>query len=416
MAQSAATIASVLKDAWTSDRIVKQFESNNTVLKKVEKFKGTMIGAQAQVPIHAGRSFAFTSTGAAGGSLNAAQYQPTAQATFSLVYNWFQIAIQASALVQAASNAQSVIAAKDLELQGAIENTAHQINRAVLTNGDGIVAACATGGASTTVSLLPAASEGTAYGYAALERGWLAPGAKVDIGTTADTDSVVTGATISAVSLSATSPTITIDSSVSTTAGTHFVYIPNPNSASAANPELNGLRQIVNTTGAIGGLNPATAGQEYWQAAARDTTTSVLSLDLILGLQRAVLQNTNTPGQAIITGYKQQAQFYSLLQNQVRFSGDGDLSAGAVSKASWNGMSIDASADVLNTDLFIITPGDLCKVVGDIDKPTWVSDIQGANNGVLWQSDTTKFADACVYPIQLGVQRRNSHAAATALT
>jgi hypothetical protein len=99
------------------------------------------------------------------------------------------------------------------------------------------------------------------------------------------------------------------------------VYIANPNSATAANTETNGLRNIVNTSGALGGLNPATAGQEFWAAAARDTSTTVLSLDLILNLNTRVLQKTGKQFTDNVTGYKQQGNFYSLLQNQVRFPG-----------------------------------------------------------------------------------------------
>lgn len=416
MAQTATSFASVMKDAWTSDRIIKQFEGENAPLGKIEKFDGTMIGTQAQVPIQTGRAAGYTSQGASGGLLNPATNQPVAQATFTLVYNWFQIGLEASALVQAGSNVQAIVAAKDLELEGAIENTRHQITRQAATNGDGIVAACASGGASTTVSLLPAASEGSAYGYSALARGWVDVGSLIDIGTTADTDSLVAKTTVTAVNKSTTAPTITIGSSITTTAGTHFVYIANPAAAhTAANSEVNGLRQIVNSTGAFGGLNPATAGQEYWQAAQRDTTTTVLSLDLILGMQRAIMQNSNKGGQAIWTGYKQRANFYSLLQNQVRFSSDSGLKAGDVESVSWNGMKVDAFADFLDTDLFILTLSDLCKVTGSFDGPKWASDLQGSTAGQLWSQGTTGFVDALCYPIQIAAQRRNTHAAATAL-
>lgn len=417
MAQSATSLASVLKDAWTSDRIQKQFEAQNAPLGKIEQFKGTMIGQQAQVPIWNNRSGGYTSTGAAGGTLNPAQQQQVQQAVFSLVYNWFQVAIEASALAQATSaGAQSIIAAKDLEIQGAVENTRHQMTRQTVTNGDGIVAACATSAGSTVVPLTPFASEGAAYGGSSLTRGWIFPQATVDIGTTADTDSLVTASPISAISLTATNPTITIGTSITTTAGTHFVYIPNPNSTTAPNAEMNGLRQIVNTTGALGGLNPATAGQEFWQAAARDTTTTALSLDLMLNLNRAVMQNTGYGATAVWTGMKQEAAFYSLLQNQVRFSGDSGLAAGNVTTPTWNGMQVESYADVLDTDMFFLTLADLCKVTGGWDaKPMWASDLQGATNGQLWSPGTTQFADGLVYPMQFACQRRNSHAAATAL-
>jgi hypothetical protein len=416
MAQTVATMASVLKDVWTSDRVQKQFEDKNQPLGRIESLKGSMIGQQAQVPILAGRSGGYTSVGSAGGSLNPAGQQPLAQATFTLPYHWFQIAIDAAALLQSGDKNTSVIKAKDLEIEQGIENTKHQMTRQAVTNGDGIVASCASGGASTTVQLTPQASEGnTTYGYSAVARNWIFPGAVVDIGTTADTDALATGVTVTAVNGSATAPTFTTGTSVTTTAGTHFVYIANPNSTTLANTEMNGLRQIVNSTGALGGLNPATAGQEYWQAAARDTTTTTLSLDLIVGLQRSIKQATGAIHQAIWTSFKQEAAFYSLLQNQVRFANDSSLSAGNVSSPTFNGMQVEAFADILDTDLYCLTLSDLLKVTGSQDKPQWASDLQGATTGQLWSAGTTSFVDGLVYSLQLGCQRRNSHAAATAL-
>lgn len=416
MAQTATSLASVLKDAWSSTRIQKQFEAENAPLGRIESVKGTMIGSQAQVPIHNNRSGAYTSVGAAGGALNAAQAQQISQGTYTLVYSWFQIELETSALAQASTNVQALVNAKDLEIEGAVENTRHQMTRQIVTAGDGKVAACGTsGGASTTVPLTAAASEGAAYGYSALVRGWLFPNMTVDIGTTADTDALVTASTISAVNPSPTAPTITIGSAIDATAGTHFVYIPNPNSTTAANPEMNGLRSIVNTTGAFAGLNPATAGQEFWQAAARDTTTSVMSLDLLMNLSRAVRQNSGKEGTELWYGYKQEMNYNSLLQNQVRFAGNSGLDASSQG-ATWNGIRPRAYADILDTDIFLLTLSDIVKVTGAWDSPRWASDIEGAGGSLRWKQGNTSFVDGLVYPLNVGLHRRNTHAAATALT
>src|SRR5262245_55461658 len=379
MPQTAVTMASVSKEAWTSDRLIKQFEDKNTPLGRLEAVKGTMIGRQAPAPVWGGRSAAYTSVGAGGGNLNAAQQQPTAQALWTLVYSWFQVAWDTSALAQASgSSVQAVVGAKDLEIEGAVENTKHQMTRQVVTNGDGIVAACDTTASATVIKLVNAAGEGASYGYSSLVRGSLFTNMPVASGTTASTTALAADATLAAVDYSnPAAPTITVPSAIATTLGTHFVYIPNPNSATAANPELNGIRQIIGT-GALGGLNSATAGQEYWRGAARDTTTTTFSLALPLNLQRYVLQNSNEPGTAVWCGYKQQANFYSLLQNQVQFSGDQNLGAGNVSGPKWNGMTVDAFADVLDTDWFQLTLPDLIRVTSALTKPTWASDIEGS--------------------------------------
>src|SRR5262245_53385411 len=181
MPQTAVSMASAMKEAWTSDRLQKQFEDKNLPLGKLESVRGTMIGKQAQTAVWGGRSGSYTSVGAGGGNLNPAQQQPTAQALWTLVYSWFQISLDASALAQASgSNVQALVGSKDLEIEGAVENTKHQMTRQFVTNGDGIVAAAVTTASSTTIAVTPSASEGATYGYSALVRGWLFPNAIVD--------------------------------------------------------------------------------------------------------------------------------------------------------------------------------------------------------------------------------------------
>lgn len=417
MAQTPTTLSSVLKERWTDDVIQKQWLADDSPLSRFESVKGTMIGRQAQTPIWGDlNSGGYTSIGAGGGTINTATNQPTAQAAWTLVYHYFPIQLEVSTINQATSNLQAVISGKNLEIEGGIASVRNQGTRQFVTNGDGIVAACATGGASATVSLLPSASEGAAYGYSSLVRDWLRPGAVVDVGTTADTDSLITAGTVTGVSESATAPTFTTATSISTTAGTNFVYIANPNSATAANVETNGLRNIVNTSGALGGLNPATAGQEFWQASLRDTSTTVLSLDLILSMNTKVLQKTGKSFTDVVTGYKQQGNFYSLLQNQVRFPGDMKLGAGNFGGVTWGNSKVDAYAAVLDTDWWCLTFDDFRRITGDITKPTWYSELAGMTQGQIPTLGSTALGDQLVFSYQVGCARRKSHAGATALT
>ena len=417
MAQTASNLSTVLKERWTDDQLQKQFLSDDTPLSRFENFKATMIGRQAQVPVHiAGASAGYTTVSSSGGSLNTAGQQAVNQAVYTLVTHAQPVSLELSALNQAGgSNLQSIVSAKNLEIEGAISDLRRQATRAAVTNADSIVAQCDDTSSSATVAL-KASPSGTVWGYDALRRNWLQPGMVVDIGSTSDTDTVVTATTISAVGISASAPTITIGSSVSTTGGTHNVYIANPNSATAANPEINGLRNLVNSTGAVGGLNPATAGQEQWAAASRDTSTTVLSIDLALSLQREVMQSSGKNYTNVWTGLKQQANFYSLLQNQVRFSTDTGTTAGNVDAPTWNNMKIEAFPSILDSDWYCLTLSDFCLITGEITKPTWASDLQGATQGSIWAQGATNFVDAVFYPMQVGLRRRNTHAAATGLT
>ena len=420
--QTATTMVDVLKEGWSSERLQGQFEDKNLPLGKLESYRGTVLGRQVNTPILAGRAGAFTSVGAGGGNLNDAVPQPVTKAYWTMPYSWFQIALDTSALIQSGQDVQGVVAGKDLEIKGAVENTRHQISRMIVTNGDGIVAACGTTTSNVIVPLTAAAAEGSTYGFSALMRGWLQAGFPVQIGTTADVDSL-TGALaagpgvgqianrgwIQSVDKTASAPTITLQAAIATTAGTHYCYIPNPNSATAANPELNGIRQLIGN-GVFGGINPATAGFDFWAGAQRDVTTTTMSLDLALNMQRYVMQNSGNAAAAIWTGFKQQMNLYALLQSQVQYAGDGSMAVGNVNAPTWNGMKIDAMADILDTDFFMLTPTDLFRVKGNVDSPKWASDIAGGS--LAWKQGTTQFVDGVVYPVQLGAQRRNTPAGA----
>jgi hypothetical protein len=412
MAQTVANLTDVLKEAWTSDQLEKQFYDDNPFLQQVEKLQATMIGEKALVPIHAGRNSGYTSTAAAGGSLNAAGQQAVDAAEYTLIYHWQQIQIQTAALNQTGSGAQSVVVAKDLEIAGAVNDMRKECMRQVVTNGDSVLAQCDSGGASTTVELL--VDSATAYGFQSIVRGWLYAGRPVDIGTAADSDADVAGEAIVSVSESATDPDIVMTTSITTTSA-DFVTVPNPNGTATANPEMNGLRNIVNTSGALGGLNPSTAAEAFWKAASRDTGTTVFSLDLGLDLSRSVHQKTGGKPNYVLTSLKQKAAFYNLLQNQARFVTDGKFAAGNVDDVLWNGMTVHAEPDVLDQDWFCLTLEDLGIITGSIKKPTWASDIEGSGGKLRWGQGTTAFNDAVVYPINFIAKRRNSHAAATGL-
>ena len=62
MPQTAVSMASALKEAWTADRLQKQFEDKNAAARQARgDASGIMIGKQAQTPVWGGRSGAFTS-------------------------------------------------------------------------------------------------------------------------------------------------------------------------------------------------------------------------------------------------------------------------------------------------------------------------------------------------------------------
>jgi hypothetical protein len=416
MAQNVANLSSVMKDAWTSNRLAKQFYNKNPLLDWMRQVQPTIIGQQAQVPIHKGRAGAETSTGPAGGVLNPADNQHLDQALYTMVYLWRQVALETAALNQSSGNGQSIISAKNLEIQGAIDDMSASASRQLANNGDGFIAQCTTGGASATINLLPQASGG--IGYDAIVRGWFVIGQPVDVGTAGDSDALATGSVIVDMAEDPVTPTLTISNSVTTTSS-HFVSIANPNSATATNPELNGLRNMAGSTGTFGGINPASAGESFWKPALVDSTTTSFSIDLALNLQRAAWQKTGDVMSYVITSGKQLSNFYSLLQNQVRFNGDRGLSAGGIGNMdglTWNNVGVNAWQQIVDKEWYHVgSKDDLVRIVGNYDKPTWTSEIEGGGEGLRWGQGTTAFNEGLVMGLQVGTQRRNSLSAATNL-
>ena len=417
MASTVANLASVLKDAWTSDRLAVQFYNKAPLLDWFNQTSPTMIGAQAQVPIHKGLPGGDTSTGPAGGVLNPASNQQVDQALYTMVYLWRQIALETAALNQTGSNAQSIVNAKDFEIQGAMDAMGRNASRMLANNGDGLIAQCTTTTTSNTILLLPQASGG--LGYDMIVRGGLYVGQLIDIGTTADTDAIATGVTITGVTKSATAPAIVVSGGTLSTTSSHYISVANPNSATAANPELNGLRNMIGSaTSILGGINPATAGNEYWAPSTVDASTTSFSLDLMLNLNMGVYMQTGSAQTTVLMSAKQMMNFYSLLQNQVRFTGERGMGAGGIGNMdgmTWNGMGVNVMLDIVDKEIYFTNRDNFEKIVGNFKKPTWTSEIEGGGQGLRWAQGTTGFVEGVVFPLQVGMNRRNASAAATNL-
>src|SRR5437868_8339934 len=98
MADTATTLVSVLKDAWTDNDLQKQFDDSAGPVGQLNNFKATMIGAQAQVPLWKFNAGGFTSFGNAGGSFNTYNNIGVDQAIYTLATLGMPVAIELSAV------------------------------------------------------------------------------------------------------------------------------------------------------------------------------------------------------------------------------------------------------------------------------------------------------------------------------
>jgi hypothetical protein len=415
MAATVASYTDVMKQVWTADRIVKQFYDGNPLLERIEKTSRFHTGADARVPLHKGRSGGVSSKPAAGGALNPADGQRVDAAVYNYTHQYGQVEIESAAIDQTDGKSLAVANVIDTEVSGMVSDLRHNITRQLVSNGDALIAQFTTTSATTPLNLL-----NTGYGFDAIERGWLYPGLQVDIGSTSNEVVRADAHFITAVSEDATTPTVTVSTTNGgsaaslTTASTDYISVANARSG-ATSYETNGLRQIAGSaSSAVGGLDPDTAGEEFWKPAHVDTTTTALTLDLLLLLQRKVHQKVGTAPSVVLTSLKQQAAWYALLQNQTRFTGETKLGAGKVDAVSWNGMIVEAQNDIPNRELYMLTFEDFF-LVAPPGGPKWFSD-QTGTSGLPWKQGYTSFVDGIAYRPNLAVRRRNGCAAATALT
>lgn len=396
------TIQSALKETWTEQRIAEQLYNDNPVLSRVKRLKNTEMGEYALTPIHIGRNWGFSTTSSSGGTLNSAGNQSYAQAQWSYTNQHVQVKIQGSAIDQTKGDALSVASVVDEEVSGAVNDLNRNLSRQIFMDGSAQIAQCGTTSSSTTVQL------NTTSGYNAIERGWIGVGAVVDIGTASSPASIAAGVSITAVDLA--NSTITISGSAVSTTSSHFVSLKGTRSGSTSY-EMNGLRNIVSTSATLGGLAPASYPE--WVAAGVDSTSQAITLALLYTQNQLIAQKTGKPADFVITGLKQQRKAYTLLQAQVRYANDSSTPTGGVDGVDINGVKLYAVPDCQNEAVYFLTIGDLFTVsAGD---PYWQSRITGGET-LAWVQGEDAYAGKITTRMQLGVRRRNSHAALTGLT
>jgi hypothetical protein len=410
MADTLANILDLTKQVWTQNRLEKQFYNKNTWLDKVTKTNKYSIGNKAFVPAELslpGGTSSFPSTGA---TLNAADALQVDRAEYDLTYHAQQVEVQIAALAHADSvGVRSTVDQLDQMISSNVDALRRDANRQLVGKGDALIALTTGTATSAEVELDP-----TGYGYDAIRRGWLRKGLLVDVGTTANEVSVTADKRITAVEKSASTPSITLESSV-TLSGTTYVSVANAR-AGTTTYEADGLRKIAGTTGnSVGAIDGASVSE--WNPARVDTSTTLVSLDLLLSMQQDVFQESGEFPTYVTTSPKQMKELYQLAQTQVRFGSDTSTAAGAAHSFTWNGLSIEVDPQIPDRELYMLTVEDFFVVTGGkFDKPTWASDMQGANTGLLYTQGGTSFKDSLFYFCELGVKRRNRSAAAVGLT
>ena len=247
------TAAGILKEVYLPG-IVNQVNNPNAFLAEVDKnsldIETDMQGSKAVFGVQVGVSQAVGAR-AELGTLPAAQRTLVRQAQANLKYIYGVIRLTGPFIESARTNAQAFERGLKTEVDGIKLAMKLDLNRQVWGDGTGLLATCGTTTASLTVQL--ASDSNMLYFH---------------VGMVIELKTITTGTDISdgdsrvIESIDVANKTITLESG-NTVTTTSLVGVYRQD---ALNNELTGLDKIVDSTGALFNINPATAGNERWKS------------------------------------------------------------------------------------------------------------------------------------------------------
>lgn len=393
MAATLTAYNAVLQRVWTQKRLEEQLFQETALLDKIERTDRFTIGEVARVPLHVSRNGGYTVLPDGGGNLNTAGNQGTQKSDFSYTNHHQQIAIQGDVIDRTSGNANAIASVVETEVTGATTDLRRQLQRQLYGNGDALIAQCRAS-ASNNVDL------NLVSGGNALKRGWIFVGQPVDVGTTANEVAIVDNSLVTAVDIANTAFTVAAGNQAGE-GTTHYVSQANARSG-ATSYEMNGLRNLAATSGSFGTL--ATSSEPTWAAAGADTTSQPLSVSLMLQADQAIHQLTGAKADTIVMGLKQQRKFYEQLQQQVRFSSDGAISAGqSAENPKWGTANILVDPDCPDEDMYFLQMKHLFLVA--MDKPYWQNKISGGEI-LAWIQGTDSYGAKLTWRGNLATNRR----------
>lgn len=398
MAQTAATLTAIadLLKKYYEPGTVRQLNDEVLGLQRWDVNSDDLVGDKAVVSLWKGRSGGIGAR-AEGGALPNAGHQQFDTAEFDLKYPFYgTVEVTGPAIAKTKNNAGAFLQALKAELDGMRIDLKLDAARQIYADGTALIAQCGASGPSATVTLASAEQ---------IENGNLYEGMLIDIGTTANEAAIVADAEI--LSVNASTPSITIDSSVTVTAS-HYVSRANSRSGTTSY-ELDGLRKLVSTSAnTVGTIDASSAGNGWWDNL-RDTTGGNLSLDgLMQWWNRVHYKGGEVSG--IITTMGIQRRYFNLLQSQVRYN-EPTVIKGGFTVLDFQGKPLIADRHCPWGYLFMLSEKHI-KVYSDRDFHFLDHDgmtLRQKAGYDAWQAVMARY-------MNLGIDRRNVQFVASALT
>ena len=392
------TLSSLLKDTYMGP-VAEQLNNEVLLLQRLESRDQEIFGNQVVTPIHVGRSGGI---GARGESkqLPSPGNQRYNKAVYDLKYLYGRVRVTGPSMAKTRSEVGAFLQALKSELDGIRADLRKDVARQIYGDGTGIICHTGASGPSTTVTL------GTG-GAEAIRKGQLYVGMVVDIGTTADPDTIVAASTISAVNLA--TPSITIGSSVTVTAANRVFRAGSVDGTTNTVYEIdNGLQKLVSTTAglSVGGINSGTVTE--WDNL-RDSTGGSISLDLMHSLWNQVRIKGGDPS-VIIGSFGVQRNFWNAFQSKVQYTEPTTL-RGGFKALEFMGLPLIADVDAPFGKMFFLDE----KFIKVFSNRDWHF-LDEDGHVLKWQQDYDAWDAVLARYMNLGITNRGVQLVATGLT
>lgn len=391
MAATMANVDAALKNDY-QPAIREQLVNSWMLLSQIQSNSKDVEGRYAVLSLHVGRNSGVGAR-AAGGALPTAGSQTYAEQRVSITRNYARIAIHGDLIEASGSDKGSFARMLKAELDGALTDLKNDVSRQLYGDANKAIAQCGVTSASATVVLTSPTN---------IQMRQFHVGMKVDIGTTADYDVVVAGAEI----VSKTSSTITIDSSVTTTAS-HYIT-----RAGSDGNELTGLREIVAASGTLFNVDPSVVPE--WVSTV-DSTGGTPTENKFETLIEDINFVSDSDPNLIITTRGVRRAFVATLQSQKRFTNTVSIQGGfsAVTIAAGNvELPLVVDNDAPAETAFFLNTNHLKQ--HQMGNPWSFMDRDGSSLHYVPGYDQY---EAVIYNYhELTTDRRNAHGIATGLT
>lgn len=305
--------------------------------------------------------------------------------------NWGVISLLQEVIDQSKTDEGSFDRAATSQVQGMSESMAWDINRQYNGDASGVLANCT---AQTSVNTLTVTKDkGKPFPFEV--------GMHVDVLTRAAGTAVAENRNVTAINESAL--TITISGAAITTTVNESVY-----RAGSRNNETNGILNIVDDTGSLHGIDPATAGNERWKASVLGNSGANRAISELLMAQAydapQKARGRGTPPTFIYGSFGVRERWFDTLAALKRFPQTKTLEGGFTS-VPFNGIDFYVDSQAAENRVFFLNLPKIQKA-RTAGSPKWMDD-----DGTVLKWDGATGYEAVYYDFgNLVTQERNASA------